>query len=110
MVYGVPSNKDQSRVSGGISQLFPGFKSLWGNHETLVESIMAQHDVSKHRKPIYVGGQLRNDPPQALLDRLSLKQGSAALALITPHAEILLMPDPKAPEKPLKSRSDALTA
>lgn len=83
-------------VAEGVETIFPTIVETWSRHrESLFDVIVAHHDASKHRKSVFVGGQVRTDPPQDLLDQLGIKRGSSEQFVVAPMAEILLKQDPK---------------
>jgi len=63
----------------------------------LIAKIRDLHDVSKHRRTIFVGGQARSDPPDGFYEALGLPEDAARRALLWPMAEIILQDDPKSP-------------
>ena len=81
----------------GFAALFPTFSSGFNAHRITIGTIADLHDVSKHRQVIYRGGQRRNDPPSGFFQRLGIAASSAEAVILSPHAEILLPADPKAP-------------
>jgi hypothetical protein len=47
----------------GYCTIFPNVQLLWQSEHILLNRIVEQHDVSKHRQTIFVGGMARLDPP-----------------------------------------------
>ncbi len=104
---------EASRSSGvapvpGYAKVFPGVQQYWQAQSVLISSIRELHDVSKHRRTIYTGGQARMDPPEGFYEALGVPSDSVQRALFRPMAEILLKPDPKAPSvsRKLKPRQE----
>lgn len=81
----------------GYAKIFPGVQQHWQTQSFLISSIRDLHDVSKHRRTIYTGGQARTDPPEGFYSALGVPNDSAQRAVFWPMAEILLKPDPKTP-------------
>lgn len=81
----------------GYTKYFSRFQSLWQKRITLIDEIREQHDVSKHREIIFVGGKARSDAPPGFFEALEIKDDPAARMLFQPMAEIFLKRDPKAP-------------
>ena len=81
----------------GYAKIFPGVQQHWQAQSLLISSIRDLHDVSKHRRTIYIGGQARMDPPEGFYEALGVPNDSIRSALFCPMAEILLKPDPKTP-------------
>jgi hypothetical protein len=81
----------------GYSQVFPQVQSLWQSHRTMMNLIVEQHDVSKHRQTIFVGGMARLDPPGGFYEALGIPDNPSLRARFWPMAEIILKKDPKLP-------------
>jgi len=81
----------------GYDYYFPSLKEYWRENRDLIYTISEQHDVSKHRQTIYIGGRARNDPPPGFFEKLGIAGDRVKESLFTPMAEIILMPEPKAP-------------
>ena len=93
----------------GYSQYFPSLQQHWQSNQGLLDTITEQHDVSKHRsKTIFVGGQVRKDPPDGFFEALGIAHDSKMQVLISPMEEIILKPEPKLPliKRTTVSRSD----
>lgn len=58
----------------GYSTIFPRTTALWVSHVNILNIIFEQHDVSKHRHIIYLGGSSRNDPPSGFWDSLGIPE------------------------------------
>ena len=81
----------------GYAAIFPSFQTLWQSQRHLIGRIRDLHDVSKHRQTILVGGRGRLDPPSGFYESHGIPEDSGLRTLISPAAEIILQPDPKAP-------------
>jgi hypothetical protein len=80
----------------GYNNYFHLLQKHWQNNENLLCTIRDQHDVSKHRKTIFLGGQVRNDPPPEYYELLGIQNDPIKKQFLShPMAEILLDPDPK---------------
>jgi hypothetical protein len=79
----------------GYASYFPTLTSYWQLKQRLLSRIVEQHDVSKHRTTIFVGGQARKDPPDGFYEKLGIPE--SARADYWPMAEIILEEDPKSP-------------
>jgi len=79
----------------GYKTLFPVFQACWYSKRELLLIIIEQHDVSKHRETIFVGGMARLDPPIGFYESLGIKDDAVAESLFQPMAEIILQKDPK---------------
>jgi len=82
---------------GGYSMLFPSVQNYWRNNAKLLSTIFEQHDVSKHRGAIYVGGMARMDPPPGFYESLGIKDDASQRAQFWPMKEIILKHEPKTP-------------
>lgn len=87
----------------GYTAIFPSFQALWQGQARLISQIRDLHDVSKHRRTIYVGGKRRLDTPAGFYESLGIpeessnREDSSLRTLLCPEAEIILKPDPKSP-------------
>lgn len=81
----------------GYARYFPTLQTYWQANEALLTTIVEQHDVSKHRSTIYVGGKYRTDMPPGFLEQLGIDAESAMRFEYSPMEEILLKPEPKVP-------------
>jgi len=92
----------------GYSQYFPSLQRHWQTNQGLLHIITEQHDVSKHRSTIFIGGQTRKDPPDGFFKSLGIANDSKMQVLLSPMEEIVLKPDPKSPrvKRTSVSRSD----
>ena len=87
-------NKNISPLKG-YSKIFPKTSNLWASKRDLFTRIFEQHDVSKHRHTIYVGGSMRNDPPPGFWE--SLRVPNECRAQFMPVREVILGNDLKQP-------------
>ena len=79
----------------GYKTIFPTFQECWHRKRELLSIIIEQHDVSKHRETIFVGGMHRLDPPLGFYESLGLKDDAEIGSHFWPMAEIILQKDPK---------------
>lgn len=100
-IVGDKSNKPLA----GYKKYFPLVQHEWTRNETLLRKIMDLHDVSKHRRTIFMGGMGRSDTPQGFFEGLGITE-KAVQAVFTPAKEVILMFDPKLEGKPLPSSQD----
>lgn len=81
----------------GYKQVFPTVQEVWKGEASLIAQLRDLHDVSKHRRTIFVGGQLRMDPPNGFFEALGLTEDDGRRSLFWPMAQIILMDNPKLP-------------
>ncbi len=81
----------------GYGAIYPSLQATWQGHVELIDRIRVLHDVSKHRRTIYVGGKKRMDAPEGFYDSLGIMVGSKLTILLSPEAEIVLKSNPKSP-------------
>lgn len=81
----------------GFQAIFPTIQGTWNNEAQLIAQIRELHDVSKHRRTIFVGGRARLDPPDGFFEALGLPEEASRRAPLWPMAEIILKDDPKLP-------------
>jgi hypothetical protein len=103
-VFGDPTRpKPIAPKQSGYAVIFPSLQALWHSQGRLIAQIRDLHDVSKHRKTIYVGGQGQLDAPAGFYESLGIpaesnnQDHSTLRTLLSPAAEIILKPDPKIP-------------
>lgn len=104
-ILGMPPKYSTEFVEG-YDYYFPSLKEYWHENRDLIYAISEQHDVSKHRQTIYIGGRIRNDPPPGFFERIRIKNNVAKQALYSPMAEIRLMPQPKTPWEQQRSKNN----
>lgn len=95
-----PSNilgKGEQPPLAGYGQYFPSLQTHWQTHGELLQTVVEQHDVSKHREMIYFGGRLRRDAPAGFYEALGITDNQTAQVLFWPMEETSLDPDPKKP-------------
>jgi len=85
-----PNNIAGKQPMPGYSKYFPSLQTLWRSHGALIQTVIDQHDVSKHRSTIFKGGKLRKDAIDAL-------GGDPHRFAFAPMEEIMLVADPKQP-------------
>jgi hypothetical protein len=88
----------------GYDNYFPSLKSYWHENRELIYTISEQHDVSKHRSTIFLGGKVRNDPPPMFFEKLGIAGDNVKESLFCPMAEIILEPEPKIPRQQRRLR------
>ncbi|HUX02950.1 MAG: hypothetical protein WBD63_03540 [Phycisphaerae bacterium] len=81
----------------GYQRVFPTIRGAWQNEAQLIAQVRDLHDVSKHRRTIFVGGQARSDPPDGFFETLGIPKDARIPAPLLPMAEIILQDDPKLP-------------
>ena len=89
----------------GYDIYFPSLKNYWCQNRDLLSAIFEQHDVSKHRSVIFMGGQMRRDPPPGFFEQLGITNDKVQQALFMPMAEIMLKYKPKIPRDQQKSHN-----
>lgn len=96
--WNIVGNKSNKPLAG-YAKYFPQVQNEWTKSETLLTKIMDLHDVSKHRRTIYRGGQSRLDNPPGFFEGLGITDKSIQ-AVLRPAKEVILMFDPKLEGKP----------
>ena len=91
-----PKPKPQNALAG-YTNYSPTFQLYWQNNSPLIQRIMDQHDVSKHRETIFRGGRPRNDPPSGFYENTGVVDDDQRKWQFTPMAEIILSPAPTNP-------------
>ncbi len=81
----------------GYKKVFPATQTAWQNESPLIAQIRDLHDVSKHRKTIFEGGEARSDPPEGFFEALGTTDDPTRCALLRPMSEVILKADPKLP-------------
>lgn len=89
--------RSKKRPLPGYAKYFPELQTHWQSEIFLIDTIMTQHDVSKHRQTIFRGGQSRNDPPPGFYEAAGVADDKLKI-LLAPMKEIRLGRDPKAPQ------------
>ena len=89
----------------GYKKYFPLVQDEWTRNEALLRKIVDLHDVSKHRRTIYTGGQMRQDSPPGFFEGLGITDKSIQV-LFWPAKEVILMFDPKLEGKPVPLRPE----
>lgn len=80
----------------GYATHFPSLQAYWQSENALIDTIMIQHDVSKHRQTIFRGGKVRDDPPPGFYEAAGVVDDKYKI-LLNPMEEIILDRDPKSP-------------
>jgi hypothetical protein len=89
----------------GYKKYFPNVLHEWTLNEALLRKIMDLHDVSKHRRTIFIGGMLRSDTPPGFFEEMGITDKTMH-TVFAPAEEVLLMFDPKLEGKPLPLRPE----
>ena len=82
----------------GYAKFFPTLQAHWQNNCALIQQIVDQHDVSKHRETIFEGGRVRNDAPPGFYEALGITREDPRRWQFQPMGEIILHPKPKSPK------------
>jgi hypothetical protein len=103
----VDTNPSQPPLRG-YESIFPSVQNYWKSKHSLLSTIFEQHDVSKHRETIFIGGMARSDPPAGFYESLGVGENASQKALFWPMKEIILKNNPKTPriEREPQSRED----
>jgi hypothetical protein len=96
-ILGDPSSNPSVLPVSGYGTVFPQLQSLWQSERSLLDRIVEQHDVSKHRQTIFVGGRARSDPPIGFYESLGIPDTPKIRAQFWPMAEIKLQNEPRLP-------------
>lgn len=105
-IVGDPNSTDKRfRSLEGYALYFPTLQEYWKNNEELLKVIFEQHDVSKHRSRIEIGGKYRTDAPEGFFESLAIGEDKGLRFNYSPMEEIILMPEPKTP--PSKQNPEA---
>lgn len=98
-VLGMPrAEPPKDPLMKGYSEIFPDTQKHCVSNCSLIQTVVDLHDVSKHRRTIYIGGMLRSDPPLGFYESISISGDRNKEALYQPSAEINLQPNPKLPK------------
>lgn len=81
----------------GYGNFFPSLQAHWQKNSSLIQQVLDQHDVSKHRETIFKGGKVRSDAPPGFYKSIGIDIDDKAILLFHPFEEINLHPDPKSP-------------
>lgn len=95
-LWNIVGNKKRGPLPG-YAKYFPKLQAHWQAHHDLLEVVMEQHDVSKHRSRIYVGGKHRSDPPSGFYEAIGISEDSPHRFEFAPMDEIILMLAPNTP-------------
>ena len=102
-ILGDPTRPTPDKPKPGYASIFPSFQALWQGQVRLIGQMRDLHDVSKHRRSIFVGGKRRLDRPDGFYESLGIpeessnREDSILRTLLSPEAEIILESDPKSP-------------
>lgn len=83
----------------GYEKHFPRFTKLLRQFKPLIDVIMENHDVSKHREMNLPGGKARMDPPPGFYEAHGVNASDPRAFFLAPMERTLLVPEPKAPLK-----------
>lgn len=81
---------------------FPQVRKYWESKKDIIDVIFEQHDVSKHRETIFVGGRSRTTPPPGFFESIGLNPDPSInieSTVFWPMEEIIIKNDPKIPKK-----------
>lgn len=93
------SNPPQPHLSE-YDNYFPEVRKYWESKKDFLNMIFEQHDVSKHRETIFVGGKSRTNPPLGFFESIGIDPNNRLQnSLFWPMEEIIIKSDPKAPKK-----------
>lgn len=94
----------------GFTAVFPSLVQYWQSKMTLLTIVIDQHDVSKHRRTIYLGGQGGFEDSDGALTVSDPVSPDRFMVLLHRMKEIHLEPNPKIPrsKKPPFTHADML--
>ena len=81
----------------GYAKFFPTVQDLWLSKKPVIDGIIENHDVSKHRRSVYMGGMAAMEPPSGFYESLGIPNDPFIRSRYWPMAEIGLMQNPKDP-------------
>jgi len=93
----------------GYDEYFPNLKKYWQKNRGLIQIIAENHDVSKHRKTIYIGGKYNLNPPPGFFKKLGIEDNKAMQILYSPMEEIILEYHPKTTLRQREKEKDQFT-
>lgn len=96
---------ERNKALPGYSKYFPSTQEEWGRQNALIKTIVDLHDVSKHRKTIYIGGKIQSDAPPGFFEAVGVRDSDSEV-MYWPSEEVLLMTDPKQADRPPSRRED----
>lgn len=97
-VLGDPTRTPPLNGLDGYANYFPTLQLHWQNNRSLIQRIVDQHDVSKHRETIFQGGGVRDDAPAEFYEGMGVANNDERKWQFQPMAEIILHPNPKSPK------------
>ena len=95
-IHNIIGNANADPLDGYV-KYFPNVVDHWQTNETLLDIVIEQHDVSKHRRKNYVGGELDINPPDEFLSAFGGVDDFSKNFMFHPMKKILLEPNPKIP-------------
>lgn len=99
-ILGKPNTNDPEPYLSEYDTYFPETRKYWVSKIDLINSIFEQHNVSKHRETIFVGGKCRTDQPAGFFESMGIDpSNSSPRSLFWPMKEIVIKRDPKTPQK-----------
>jgi hypothetical protein len=99
-ILGRPNANPPQSYLAEYDTYFPEVRKYWESKSNLINMIFEQHDVSKHRETIFVGGKCRTTPPPGFFESIGIGPNNASQnALFWPMEEIIIQKDPKIPKK-----------
>jgi hypothetical protein len=98
-IIGDRSKSPPGNPKPGYGTVFPTLQRIWQTRAQLMAKIGDLHDISKHRQTVFVGGNLRSDPPPGFRAIVGIPDDAPDHALwkFSPMSDIILKNDPKEP-------------
>jgi hypothetical protein len=99
-ILGRPNSNPPQPYLSEYDKYFPGVRKYWESKKELINMVFEQHDVSKHRETIFVGGRCRTTPPLGFLETIGIDpNNSSQSSKFWPMEEIIIKRNPKTPRK-----------
>ncbi len=99
-----PHNTCGKSLAKSYDRWFPSFLEHWEKNQHFIAVVQENHDVSKHRGRIFIGGELRKDPPTGFWESLAITEDDPRRQVLAPFTELLLAPQSKIPRLQRSSR------
>lgn len=94
-ILGRPNKNTPEPHLPGYDTYFPEVRKLWESKKDFLSIIFEQHNVSKHRETIFVGGKHRTTPPPGFFESIGINpENPFQAALFWPMEEIILKDSP----------------
>ncbi len=98
-ILGRPNTNPPQSYQKEYDTYFPKVRKYWESKKDLINIIFEQHDVSKHRETIFIGGKCRTTPPSGFFESIGIDpNNSSQRTLFKPMEEIIIKRDPKNPK------------